>query len=686
MTHTTPRNNKTIVFALSVLCLFVSCLSIDAAESRTGLVLEMLFENTPLVDSSEAANSFVIRGTAQPLRQGTGVFDGNTWIEFARNNNALDCSNVAWHIDVEIIPDAPNGVIVSHGGERHGYSLFLQDGRPGFAVRILGRHYSILGSERIEGRTLLSASIAARREIVLQVNGEIVARRGIPFLIETIPTDPPIIGNDLDGTVFETRLPAFRGTMNRIAMYRGGWTPVEPHPQPKATIRRDNQPPNFVLIIADDLSFTDIGSYGSPNAITPRLDLLAAQGVRFTHCYTANATCVPLRNMLYTGLFPVRTGSYRNHTDCHPGTISIVHYLTQLGYRVGLSGKYHVGPRESFPFEDVPGLTTNCVIATDNYIFDYVREFMTRDASEPFFLVVGFVQPHVPWTVGDRSLFDPATLELPPHWADTPETRQSYVEYLAEVTFLDYQVGELIDIIDGAGLKDNTVVIFLSEQGAQFPGAKWTLWDQGVRTGAMLRWPGVVEPGRVSGALIEYTDFVPTILDIARRGQPPAPTEPFDLDNLDLDGSSFLAVLEGKTDEHGKYAFGIHNNIPEGPRYSIRSVRTKQFSYIRNYHHEEQYLIRFTHLDPNQPFYPSWRRAAEQGDERAIRAIQRDEWRPFEELYDMIADPWEMNNLIDSAEHQEILQELRDALDAWMKQQGDPGPSLDRPLGAPLET
>jgi arylsulfatase A-like enzyme len=241
-------------------------------------------------------------------------------------------------------------------------------------------------------------------------------------------------------------------------------------------------------------------------------------------------------------------------------------------------------------------------------------------------------------------------------------------------------VGELIDIIDHSGLKENTVVLFLSEQGAQFPGAKWTCWDQGLRNGAILRWHGVVQPGSVSKALIQHVDVVPTFLDIARRGQPPAPKEPYDLDNLNLDGKSFLSVLEGKTDEHGKYAYGIHNNNPEEPRYSMRSVRTKQFSYIRNYHSDEQYIIKWVQLDDNQQYYPSWRRAAANGDERAIRAIQRNEYRPAEELYDLTNDPWEMNNLADSAEHQTILNELREALAAWMTQQNDPGPSLDVPI------
>ncbi len=438
-------------------------------------------------------------------------------------------------------------------------------------------------------------------------------------------------------------------------------------------------PPNFILMIADDLSYTDIQCYGSPNVSTPNLDSLASQGMKFEYCYNAIAMCVPTRNMLYTGLFPMRTGSYRNHTNSRPGTVSMFHYFRQLGYRVGLSGKDHVGPPLSFPYEEIPGLTKNCVSATDDYTFDHVREFMTRGRDEPFLLVTAFIQPHVPWTMGDPSAFDPDKLQLPPHWADTPETRKSYAKYLAEVVFLDKQIGELLDIVDDVGLRDNTVVLFLSEQGAQFPGAKWTCWEQGVHAGAILRWPGIVEPGAVSGAMVQYVDVVPTLLDIARTNGAVPVIRPnrFDFDNLDLDGTSFLDVLRGETDEHGKYAYGIHNNLPEGPRYPIRSVRTREFSYIRNLLPEEQYIVKWIQQEPNQPYYPSWRRDAAKNISSAVRAIRRNERRPAEEFYDLRNDPWEMNNLIDSPEHRGMIIELRKALDDWMRQQSDPGAALD---------
>jgi hypothetical protein len=192
----------------------------------TGLVFELLFDNVPLKDSSRIANPLTITGSAQRLRQSKGAFDGKTWITLPKSD-AFDCSNVAWRVEAEIIPDEMNGVIMSQGGLRHGYSLFLKDGKPGFAVRLDGEAYSIVGTKRIEGTTLLSGTITPNKQLVLQVNGETVAERSIPDLIFDMPADPPIIGNDLAGAVVEPALPAFKGRMKRVAVFRGGLPTAE---------------------------------------------------------------------------------------------------------------------------------------------------------------------------------------------------------------------------------------------------------------------------------------------------------------------------------------------------------------------------------------------------------------------------------------------------------------------------
>jgi arylsulfatase len=188
----------------------------------TGLVFELLFENSPLKDSSAAANSFTITGTGQNPQLINGVFNGNTGIIIAKSD-AFDCSNIGWRVEAEITPNEPSGLIMAQGGITHGYSLYLDDGKPGFAVRIGGNLHSITGSDRIEGSMLLSGSIMANRRIVLQVNGKTVAEKGIPGLIQEMPVNPSIIGKETDRPVVEPMvLPAFKGTMKRVSVYRGG--------------------------------------------------------------------------------------------------------------------------------------------------------------------------------------------------------------------------------------------------------------------------------------------------------------------------------------------------------------------------------------------------------------------------------------------------------------------------------
>lgn len=423
--------------------------------------------------------------------------------------------------------------------------------------------------------------------------------------------------------------------------------------------------PNLLLIMSDDMSWSDIGCYGSKNAKTPNIDKLAKSGMRFDNCYNAISMCTPTRCMLYTGLYPVRNGSYRNHTFCKPDVKSICNYMLDLGYRVGLTGKQHFAPRDCFPFEIIPGFEKGCVKPTDNYTVNGIKEFMTRNREQPFCLVTAGVSPHGPWTVGDTSAYPPEKLKLPAHMADTQKTRERYSSYCAEVTYFDKQLGDVVKVIDNNGLKNDTLVLFLSEQGAQFPGSKWTLYNQGIKAGAVARWPGKIKPGSVSDALVEYVDVLPTFIDAAGGRHDP-----------NLDGLSFLDVLKGKKKEHKEYAFGIHNNCPEGPPYPIRSVATKQFKYIWNLTPDKPYEEKHLTVRDNYDYWKSWKKKAKT-DKRTARLVKRFIHRPKEELYDLKKDPWEMNNIAEKPQYKKVKEELRGELLAWMESQGDKGTAID---------
>ncbi|MCB1235903.1 MAG: sulfatase-like hydrolase/transferase, partial [Verrucomicrobiae bacterium] len=224
-------------------------------------------------------------------------------------------------------------------------------------------------------------------------------------------------------------------------------------------------PPNFVFIIADDCTHRELGCYGG-QARTPNIDRLATQGMRFTHCFQAAPMCSPTRHNLYTGLYPVKSGAYPNHTFAKDGTKSVCHYLGDLGYRVALSGKTHIAPRETvFPFE-YSGVANN---PDPEAIDALVGECAI--AGRPFCLFACSNEPHTPWNKGDPSAYPPEKVVLPPYHVDTPETRDGWSRYLAEITYFDGQVGEILALLDKHGVADNTLVIVTTEQGNSMPFA-----------------------------------------------------------------------------------------------------------------------------------------------------------------------------------------------------------------------
>jgi uncharacterized sulfatase len=370
----------------------------------------------------------------------------------------------------------------------------------------------------------------------------------------------------------------------------------------------------------------------------------------------------------------MRNGCAWNHSASRAGTQSLPHYLGELDYRVGLAGKVHVAPRKAFPFELVSGFDKNCVRnPTMPHDTTAVSEFMSRDAKQPFCLVVALVDPHVPWVMGDPSKYPVDKLKLPPNIADTKRTREDFAKYLAEITYMDGQVGELLAALEATGQSENTIVMFTSEQGAQFPGCKWTNWDTGVHTALMVRWPGKIKGGVRTKALVQYADFVPTILEACGGNAEGKP----------LDGTSFFPVLIGKTDRHRDYAFGMHNNIPEGPAYPIRSVTDGEFHYIRNLLPDETYIEK--HLMGvkgdgllNNPYWGTWIWDSTTS-KRTYELVKRYMHRPAEQLYRLSSDRYEMENLIDKPEHALMKLQLSAQLDDWMRSQGDPGVEQDTP-------
>ena len=416
--------------------------------------------------------------------------------------------------------------------------------------------------------------------------------------------------------------------------------------------------PNILIVIADDLNKDSVGIYGNKDVKTPNIDRLASQGMRFNLAYTSTAMCAPTRQQMYTGLYPVRSGAYPNHSKVKPDTKSLVHYLKALGYRVGLSGKRHFGPPSSFPFEQVSRKVDAKAI----------REFVARDEKQPFCLLVTSNSPHVPWSAGDASQYDPGKLTIPPYWVDTPEMRESLTRYYAEITDLDREVGECMKILRETKQEDNTAMIFTTEQGAQYPGCKWTCYENGLNVGFIVRWPGQVKPGSVSDAMIHYVDVAPTLVEMAGGETIKG-----------LDGRTFLGVLRGKTKRHNSVTFGVHtqmNAIGSPPTgYAVRSIRAGKWKYIMNLNHKVTFKNALTQND-KENYWASWVRTAKT-DPKAARLVKRYLNRPAEELYDLSKDPHEVNNLAGREKQAKVKARLKQQLQDWMTSQGDLGQATE---------
>lgn len=439
-----------------------------------------------------------------------------------------------------------------------------------------------------------------------------------------------------------------------------------------ATLSGAADKPNFLIVLADDCTHNDLPIYGGKNARTPNIDRLASEGLVFNRAYLCEAMCQPCRSELYSGQYPTRNGCAWNHSASRPTTTSMPQHLAALGYRVGIAGKVHVTPNSAYPFQPVAGFEPDCVHnPTRPHDAEPIRAFMTGDSSQPFCLVVALVEPHVPWVMGDPSQYPPKKIALPPNIADTPRTRQDFGRYLAEITYMDGQVGEVLAALKDAEHERNTLVLFSSEQGSQFPGCKWTNWDTGLRTALVARWPGKIAPATKTDALVQYADVLPTLLDLA--GGDPAKHE--------CDGTSFLPVLLGSESDHRQYVYGLHNNIPEGPPYPIRTVSDGRFRYIRNLTPDEIYIEK--HLMGitgdgllNNPYWATWIWDAATSS-NTYNLVKRYTRRPPEELYETAKDPFELANLADDSKLAATKQRLRAELDRWLASQGDPGAAQD---------
>lgn len=435
--------------------------------------------------------------------------------------------------------------------------------------------------------------------------------------------------------------------------------------------------PNIVFILADDMNRDTWGAYGGKDCFTPNIDQLAREGMRFDRAYCAVAMCAPFRQELYSGRSPWRTETLPNHSISLAGTRSIAHYLKPLGYRVALTGKIHVGPKECYPFEYLP-TGGNSKIDRNPYFMEASRKFIDECTKEdnPFCLFIASHDSHYPLTTGDRSVYDAESFTIPPYWLDTPKIREELVKYYAEISNFDKLVGEMREELEARGLWESTIFIVCSEQGTQLPFAKWTCYDNGLHTGLVAHWTGVIEPGSVVEELVSTADITPTLVEAAGG----------ELNPGDFDGQSILKTLEGDNEVLHEYVYGAFTNcniIGSRDRvYPIRVIRDKNFSLIYNPYYEE--ITSNTTLDEalamlNDPsaegddVAASWVKLSRK-DPAAEPYVYKLHHRPEYELYNLEEDPYELRNEIDNPEYTVVVEEMKKELHVKLAELGDSDP------------
>jgi arylsulfatase A-like enzyme len=427
--------------------------------------------------------------------------------------------------------------------------------------------------------------------------------------------------------------------------------------------RMTDRPPHIVLFISDDHSARDCGPYGASDVRTPNLDRLASEGLTCDAAFTSSPTCAPARSAMYTGLFPFRNGAHANHTLIKDNIRTLPHYMHALGYRVIIAGKTHIGPRENFPFEYHP--KTNFMPPGKHHILwtdldtsaiDHI--IASHDAKQPLCLLVCAHSPHVYWEDGD---YDPAKVQLPPNFVDTPETRKMRAQYYNDVTHLDTQVGAVLESLARHNLADDTLFLYTHDHGSQWPFNKWNLYDGGIHSPLIIRWPGKVKPNTRTDAMISTIDLLPTFIDAAGGSVP-----------TDIDGVSFLPLLNGTRTTHRDAIYATHTGDAKMNRSPMRCVRTSRYKFIHNLLPQDSYR---THIDAGEDldglfYWKSWVERAKT-DEKAKTLVDRYHHRPAEEFFDLANDPFEMKNLANDPKQAETIAKLRDQLNRWRLQQGE---------------
>lgn len=425
---------------------------------------------------------------------------------------------------------------------------------------------------------------------------------------------------------------------------------------------------NVLLVVSDDQGL-DLSRLGVA-VRTPNLDALARRGTYFSQGYAAVSSCSPSRAVLYTGLYGHQNGMYGLAHSVHnqslvDGIVTLPVLLKKAGYTTALVGKKHVRPDSAFPY-DAELAPERSGIRDVALLADEAERFIRGAGDTPFFVTVAYSDPHRapvnfgndrPWPRVNEVHYDPAKVTVPSHLPDVPAVRDDLAQYYQSISRLDSGVGMLIEALARTGHAEDTLIVFVSDNGRPFPGAKTNLYDPGLHLPLIVHAPGA-RGGAVNDAMASWADITPTLLDWTGAKGPSYP----------LPGRSLLPLL-GKSGAPGwDRIFASHEFHEINQYYPMRAVRTRTHSYIQNLAWQLPYPIAGDVAESESWKAISADPAIKLGKRSQAAYIQR----PAEELYDLRSDPDEVVNLIGDPSLAGVAAELRQALMQFRSKTKDP--------------
>ena len=425
--------------------------------------------------------------------------------------------------------------------------------------------------------------------------------------------------------------------------------------QCKKSEKTENKP-NFIVFIADDVSWDDLRAYGNEYVKTPNIDSLSSEGLVFKNMYLTTSSCSPSRNSIITGRYPHNTGAPELHSQPPMEMTTVAEALKEGGYYTALSGKFHMGAYARRGFN---------LIIEDKKLNglggeqQWVKTLEDRPKNKPFFMWYASIDAHRSWGENNFSgTHDPEALTPPEYLVNDYLTKQDLGNYYDEITRFDYYIGKVVATLKKQKVYENTVIIVMADNGRPFPHSKTRLNDQGVKTPFILTY----KKDKISGetqSLISAIDIAPTILEYAKLeiGE-------------NYQGKSFKKVLENPDTPFRNYIFAEHNwHDYEAHE---RMVRSKDFMYIEN--NRNQFAQRGPLDAINSDSYASLLAQLQTGE---ISEIQKEIFlspRPKREFYDMEKDVFQRENLIEEKSYQEAIQHLQSILEKWKIVTGDSQP------------